>query len=133
MDPDFHVLSSNVFRLEYCFVMKAVSASGSPFAVAHAQSKGFSDVAAIVVAIALLDPQARAQLPGAAVGGAPDLSALAAALPAPDFVRFPNKLMAELWSGKLNDGSFATAAGIPQNVAAHARVYQRCFYLNPSP
>ena len=133
VDPDFHVLSNYVFRMEYCFVMKTASASGSLFAVAHAQSKGFSDVAAIVVAIAMLDPQGQSLIPGATPGGTADLSALATALPGPNFSSAPNKLMAEIWNGKVNDGSLATAASIPRSVAAQVRVYQHFFYLNTPP
>ena len=133
VDPDFHVLSSSVFRLEYCFVMKTPTASGSPFAVTHSQSKGFGDVAAIVVAIALLDPQSRSQLPAAAPGSTPDLSALATALPGPNFTSAPNRLMAEIWSGKLKDGSFITDTHVPPAVAKQVRIYQRSFYLNTPP
>ena len=133
VDPDFHVLSSSVFRLEYCFVMKTPATSGSPFAVTHLQSKGFGDVAAIVVAIALLDPQGRSQLPAAPGSRTPDLSALAAALPGPNFASAPNQLMAEIWSGKLRDGSFITNAHVSPAVAKQVRVYQRSFYLNTPP
>ena len=133
-DPTYyHVLSSYVFRLEFCFALKNQTAT-SQFITSVGQGKGFSNVSAIVVAIAILDPQGRAVLPSTASGQPPDLGKFAAALPDADFTTSPpGKLMAGVWNGKLQDGTFATAASVPQTLAAQVRVYQRYFYLNTRP
>ena len=129
VDADYHVLSSYVFRLEYCFALKNAP-SAAQFSTTHTQSLGFNDIAAVVVAIAILDPQGRALVPGIAPG---NMSALAAALPDPNFTTSPYTLMAQLWDNKIKSSTFASSLGIPKNVASQIRVYQRFFYLNTPP
>jgi prepilin-type N-terminal cleavage/methylation domain-containing protein len=133
-DSDYQVLSQSVFRLEYAFVLKTQDPiTGSFFSRTHDQTKSFSDVSAIVVAIALLDPRDRAQLPGAVAGQSPNMGPLISALPDPDFTTTPGKytLMADLWNTAIENGSFATNANkLPKSVASQVRVYQRYFYLN---
>ena len=126
VDGDYHVLSSDVFRLEFCFVLKTPDpTTGSFYTTALTQGQGFINVSAIIVGIALLDAQGRALLPA----GTP-MSTLAAAFPDPDFTASPPKLMAELWAAKLNASGAAATVGVPQPVVSQIRVYQRTFYLN---
>jgi type II secretory pathway pseudopilin PulG len=147
-DTDYHVLSSYVFRLEYCFALKTpVTIGGDTYyyladeesnaaihtAFTNLKVQGFSNVAAVVVAIALLDPQGRLLIPGSPVGLPPDMTKLIAALPDPTLSSTSAsdiKLMAEVWNKKLLDGTFATDAGIPPSLASQVRVYQRFFPLN---
>jgi type II secretory pathway pseudopilin PulG len=150
-DTDYHVLSSFVFRLEYCFALKnslTIPATGGTtyWYLADEQSNpdihaaftklktdGYSNVAAVVVAIALLDPQGRTLIPGTPAGQTPDLTKLISALPDPTLsgtMASSVQLMAELWNKKLLDGTFATTAGIPPSLAAQVRVYQRYFPIN---
>ena len=130
-DPDYHVLSSSVFRLEYCFALKTLNNGVQQFATTHTQASAFTDVSAIVVAIAVLGPQGRALIPG---GATADLTNLAAALPYPNFAANPPVLMDQAWNTAINTVGFAAAAGVPQGVVSQIRIYQRTFYLNtPAP
>jgi prepilin-type N-terminal cleavage/methylation domain-containing protein len=133
-DTDYQVISPSVFRLEYCFLLKSTTSPYYTFSRTHDQTKGFKDVEAIVVAIALLDPAARLLLPPAAGQATPDLSKLVGLLPEPNLAGSPPQLMEELWndeirSGKLTNG---TDASMPVSVVSQIRVYQRYFYLNTS-
>jgi type II secretory pathway component PulJ len=131
-DTDYQVISPYVFRLEYCFLLKSTTSPYYSFSRTHDQTKGFKDVAAIVVAIALLDPSARQLLPPAAGQVTPDLSKLVAALPEPNLAGSPPQLMAELWNNEIRGGTLATDAAMPAAVVSQVRVYQRYFYLNTS-
>lgn len=86
---------------------------------------GWKDVNAVVVAVAALDAASRKI--------APDLQAAATALPDitdDDLQAATPRLMEEIWTTKIRDGSFAQAAGLPAKAAAATRVYQRYLYLN---
>jgi prepilin-type N-terminal cleavage/methylation domain-containing protein len=133
-DADYQVISPSVFRLEYCFLLKSAIKPYYSFSLTHDQTKGFKDVAAIVVAIALLDPSARLLLPPAAGQATPDLSALVAALPEPVLTGSPPHLMAELWNSEIRSGNLTNGqdASLPTSVVSQIRVYQRFFYLNTS-
>ena len=125
VDADYHVLSNYVFRLEYCFVLKNPTTT-SQFVTSITQGQGFSNVSAIVVAIALLDAKGRSQMPATV-----SMNTLAAALPDSDFTTNPpGKLMLETWNAKIKNTGFAASVGIPQSVASQIWVYQRYFYLN---
>jgi hypothetical protein len=129
-DPDYHVLSSSVFRLEYCFALKTLVNGVQQYATTHTQSSAFTDVSAIIVAIAVLGPQGRALMPG---GATADLTNLVAALPYPNLTANPPVLMNQAWDTAINTAGFATTAGIPQGAMSQIRVYQRTFYLNTPP
>jgi type II secretory pathway pseudopilin PulG len=124
VDSDYHVLSPDVFRLEFCFVLKNPTAN-SQYTTALTQGQGFSNVSALIVGIALLDAQGRALLPGGTT-----MNTLASALPDPDFTVNPPKLMADRWASVLNATGFAGSLGVPQQLVSQIRVYQRTFYLN---
>jgi hypothetical protein len=95
---------------------------------------GMADVRAIVVAIAILDPNSRKLLTPA------ELGSISAALldPTEDtnsttgLLAQPPHLMAEVWQNAISGASptFASAAAIPIEAAAQIRIYQRFFYLN---
>jgi prepilin-type N-terminal cleavage/methylation domain-containing protein len=139
-DTDYQVISPSVFRLDYCFLLKSNISPYYSFSRTHDQTKGFKDVAAIVVAIALLDPNARLLLPPAAGQATPDLSKLVAALPEPNLAGNPPQLMAELWNDEIEGvqgvpgvgGNLANDASMPAAVVSQVRVYQRYFFLNTS-
>jgi type II secretory pathway component PulJ len=121
VDADYHVLSADVFRLEFCFVLK----SNSQYTTSLTQGQGFSNVSAIIVGIALLDAQTRVLVPAGV-----SMNGLAAALPDPDFTVNPPKLMAESWAAVINASGAAATLGVPKAVVSQMRVYQRTFYLN---
>ena len=129
-DTDYQVISPYVFRLEYCFLLKSTTSPYYSFSRTHDQTRGFKDVQAIVVAIALLDPAARLLLPPAAGQATPDLSKLVAALPEPNLAGSPPQLMAQLWNNEIRGGTLPSDAAMPAAVVSQVRVYQRYFYLN---
>jgi type II secretory pathway pseudopilin PulG len=137
LHPSYHVISPQVCRLEICYLLKpAVQSDGttlpavyslSPFRAPHTSISGLQDVRAIVVALVVLDQTSR-QI-------APDLSHLTAAFPdiAADGTGLgatPPILMAKMWQDKLDSGTVAATAQIPQAAAGQLRIYQRHFYLD---
>ena len=113
--------------------------------VTSAQGTGLQDVAAIVVAIGVLDDTSRKIVPttSVTVNGksiqAPTLSGLAKMFPDPTAadLQTPNAptsspptptLMAQKWLGVINSGTFAPT-GIPAKAASQVHIYQRVFYL----
>jgi prepilin-type N-terminal cleavage/methylation domain-containing protein len=119
VDTDYHPLAPGVFRFEYCFQKK----DGS-YTLTRDPSKGFRDVSAIVLSLAVLDGDSRKI--------APDTSNLAEALPSPSASELTDdKLPAEIWQAKVNDyAAFSSSAGIPVAAAQRVRIYQRAFPLN---
>lgn len=119
VDTDYHPLASGVFRFEYCFQKK----DGS-YSLVRDPSKGFRDVSAIVLSVAVLDGDSRKI--------ASDTSKMADALPSPTATELSSaKLPAEIWQALVNDNAaFASSAGIPAAAAQRVRIYQRAFPLN---
>lgn len=118
-DSDYHSLAPGVFRLEYCFQKKDGTHS-----LARDPARGFRDVSAIILSLAVLDGDSRKITD--------DTTGLASALPSPTSTDLAgNVLSAELWREKVNDNAaFSAAAGIPGAAAARVRIYQRAFPLN---
>ncbi|HEY8965499.1 MAG TPA: prepilin-type N-terminal cleavage/methylation domain-containing protein [Candidatus Methylacidiphilales bacterium] len=88
---------------------------------------GTGDLAAVVVALAILDASSRQTVPASA------LRAVALALPdagAGDLAASPPRLMKRTWQAVVQAPSFAQSSGLPPEAAARVRVYQRYFYLN---
>jgi hypothetical protein len=117
----YELVGPQVFRFEYYYLT-----SGSPPLVAYpagwttANNINIKDIAAIVVAVAAIDPQSRKLLSETNVGG------IARALP-----KFtsggPGALLAQ-WQNALNTD--ATIKALPQPALQGIRLYERYFYLN---
>jgi prepilin-type N-terminal cleavage/methylation domain-containing protein len=146
---DFHVLSADVFRLEFCFLLKPykvtdgvtvkpsiysnypydiraghVNLSTSGYNMSY--GVGLNDVQAVVVTIALLDANSRKII------SISDLGKLAAALtdsdvPSGNLAASPPILMAQTWNGEISPSTFS---GTLKAVAPAVRIYQRTFYLS---
>jgi hypothetical protein len=135
---DYHVLSSAVFRLEYCFLLKNGNISGNPYIPPNTAPQGMQDVSAIIVTIALLDDASRLLVPQGrdpvTNQGIPELGPMGAELL--DFTEpaagstTPPVLPATQWQSAIISSTFASQASVPQRVAAAVHVYQRYFYLN---
>jgi len=137
-DPDWKTVGDQVFRFEYNYLLKpnytgtaayAARLSNTPYWDAstnkmmpvnpHTAINGFQDVAAIVVAIGVLDSASSLIvtnnngltqiLPDAAEGS--DIQAA--------------------WQTIVRSPTFAKSAGIPQKAASSIRTYERYFYLSP--
>ena len=115
---DYQAIGEQVFRFEYCYLLKDGTFSNTPFIAPHTTAQGLQDVSAIVVAFAILDSNSRKI--------ATDLKKLSEALPDAN----PPTLMAESWKNKIAEAGFASSVGIPQLAAGQVRIYQRFFYLN---
>ncbi len=119
---DFHAIGDQVFRFEYCYLLKDGTFSNTPFIAPHTAAQGLRDVAAIVVAFAILDQTSRKI--------ATDLQKLSEALPDATLDATPPVLMAEAWKNAISAPDFASSVGIPKLAAGQVRIYQRFFYLN---
>jgi prepilin-type N-terminal cleavage/methylation domain-containing protein len=112
---DFKTISEQVFRFEYCFLLKDGTLSVNPWIAPHTAAT-FSDIAAIVAVIGVLDNTSRV------VAG--DLQKLADA--------FPDAVSGEdiqaKWTMILESSSFPPA-GVTKSAALLTRIYQRHFYL----
>lgn len=143
-DPDtapsfWHTFGSQVFRLEICYQLRdgtftlTPPSPSSPPAASTGTSPplppvpgSVNDTTGLVVAIALLDTKSRQIMP------ATSWASLIAALPDPsqaDLNATPVRLMDSSWKAKINQSAFASMAGIPPEVAAQIRVYQRFYAL----
>ena len=123
-DSDFEMIGPNVFRLEYYFLLTPDPATGL--------ARGFStgsqwtstntfvvkDVAAIVVAIAVIDPRSRAILNNA------QMTTLIGLLPDYTVGMVPGQLLST-WQTAL-DG----ATTVPRGAIQGVRLYERYFYLS---
>lgn len=108
---DYQALADQVFRMEVGYLTKDGTLTKSFPA-------RLTDLAAIVVAIAVLDPQSRLLVT--------DYTALISAFPDAEDGR---DLLA-LWMPVAEDPGLAARTGIPQSAAQAVRVYQRTFPLH---
>jgi hypothetical protein len=121
---DYRAIGEQVFRFEYCYLLKDGTFSNTPFLPAHTRIDGARDILAIVVGIAILDNASRKI--------ATDLSLLSDALPDPtnaQLAQTPPVLMAETWRNAMSASTFADSVGLPQSAVGQVRVYQRFYYL----
>ena len=134
-DLDYEQLGPQVFRFEYYYVLKGQDQTGSPSVLSitpwyaqspvnHPSVNGLQDVAAIGVAIAVIDPKSRtlvSQSQLATLAGqmedAPDPTQGAAT-----FVS-PGDLEAQ-WMKAV------TGSSLPPGAASSIYIYTRCFSLN---
>jgi prepilin-type N-terminal cleavage/methylation domain-containing protein len=136
-DPDYQILSDQVYRMEFCFLLKPVITGGvtttaSALALKPSYSAvlndytGFKDVSAIVVTLAVLDSRSRASVTAAnfstAIGKLADFS-----LTPPTGYTTPQ---APLLSWQANVAS--QDLGLPVRAASQVQIYQRYFYLDPT-
>jgi hypothetical protein len=126
-DPDYETAGPQVFRFEYYYLLSS-SPSNPSVGTANQLSAGswsstntFSvkDVAAIAVAIAVIEPKSKVLLSN------DQIAALAGTLT--DFTTgsAPGQLLAQ-WQAALD----ANALGLPRPAIAGIRLYERYFYLS---
>lgn len=131
-DSNYEVFSSQIFRFEYGYVVKGQTLpdgtmlpsiySTTPWdtraGVAHTSIRGFQDVSAIVVSIAMIDSKSRVPVSDTS------LSALAASMADFDPSQYPNPGdLEKQWQSKI-DGS-----GLPKSVTSGICIYRRTFSL----
>jgi hypothetical protein len=135
-DPDYELVGPQVFRFEYYYLLSsALSANAlSNGAIANKFSGGpwsnvnsfvITDVAAIVVDIAAIEPKSKVLLTNAQIatlaGGLADFPSNAATAAA----MVPGQLRAN-WQTALDAN-----ASLPRPAVSGIRVYERYFYLSP--
>lgn len=138
-DPDYQIISNQVFRMEISFLIRDSSSAmpfqpylsdtpystGAPVLATGPDFNGLRDVLAIVVTLAVLDSKSKAITTDAALssaaGNLPDSN-----IPGSPGSAFPDTA-AKLWKDTVESGSL----GLPNPAASQIRVYQRYFYLNP--
>lgn len=117
---DRQSLSPGVFRLKFALLTRE-SATSAP-ALVNGSITTLTNVAAVVVAVGVIDERSRKLL------SADQLRQLATALPDPPASN-PDALAT--WQVAINNPEFAKNAGIPPTVVPGIRVYQRYFYVSP--
>ena len=123
-DPDpakrtYEIIGPQVFRFEYYYVEKTTgSLVAYPAAWTSPSAVAIKDAAAIVVAIAVIDPRSKALLSNS------QIATLIESLP--DYVSGwgPGKLLAQ-WQSALDD-----ITNVPRPAISGIRLYERSFYIS---
>ncbi|WP_166443053.1 PulJ/GspJ family protein [Phragmitibacter flavus] len=121
-DPDYQVIGENVFRLEFCYLMKNGTLSDTPWLAPNTTINGLRDVAAIIVAIAVLDPASRSTL------NASQLTAASAKLPNVAGTTLSSPPL-PLWQTQIDNNDL----DLPRSAASQVRIYQRTYHLDEAP
>ena len=124
-DRDYNLISDQVYRLEFSFLLKDGTLSVNQYIAPNTAINGFKDVAAIVVGIAMLDRNSRnivkRDTANPTLLDSTIASQMISALPDAE----AGKPIAQTWT----NSPYLTASAIPQAAAAEIRFYQRYFYL----
>jgi len=133
-DPDYETAGPQVFRFEYYYLLSSSPSFGTanqlsagPWTNTDAFSASVKDVAAIVVAIAVIDPKSRVLLTDSQLttlaGTLIDFGASAAAgCPSPNW-QAPGELQRQ-WQCVLDNTS------LPRPAISSIRLYERYFYVS---
>jgi type II secretory pathway component PulJ len=118
-DPDYQVLGDQIYRFEFCFLMRDGTLSDQPWLLPNTTFAGLEDINNIVVAIAVLDNKSRVI--------SADLAAAADKLQDVTGTNIPTT-PGELWQQNIRSGDL----GLPRAAASQVRIYQRYFSINSS-
>jgi hypothetical protein len=115
----YEIIGPQVFRFEYYYLEKATgNLVANPAAWTSLSDVAMKDAAAIVVAIAVIDPKSRILLSNAQV------ATLAESLPDYAAGLRPGELLAQ-WQSVLDN-----LTNMPRPVISSVRLYERCFYIS---
>jgi hypothetical protein len=116
----YEVIGPQVFRFEYYYVEKATGALVAyPSTWISISAVSMDDVAAIVVAMAVIDPKSQALLSSS------QIAILAGNMPDYDSSMGPGQLLAK-WQSVLD-----STTDMPRPAISGIRLYERYFYLSP--
>ena len=115
VDSDCDVIAQGVFRLEFCYLLKTAPSSSSTSQLSNTADSDYSNVSAIVVAIAVMDDNGRNLLTAA------QFQQLSLALLDSVDGQYP----ISAWSTALNTPGFASE--LPQQAVQGIQIYQRIF------
>jgi prepilin-type N-terminal cleavage/methylation domain-containing protein len=129
-DPDYELIGPQVFRFEYYYLLTDGTFSITPWVTGHTAVAGMRDVAAIVVAMAIIDPKSRVLLSDST--NPPQVAQVAGTLI--DFSTGsspgPGWLVSQ-WQTVLNNSATnTTLKTMPRTALSGIRLYERYFYLN---
>jgi prepilin-type N-terminal cleavage/methylation domain-containing protein len=115
-DSDYELVGPHIFRFEYYYLLTTGALSPGPWTSTNAVA--IKDVAAIVVAIAAMDPKSKVLVTNS------QIATIAGSLSDYTTSIGPGQLLAG-WQTAL-DGT----TGIPRQVVSNIRLYERYFYLS---
>ena len=115
-DSDYELVGSHVFRFEYYYLLTTGALSSGPWTSTN--TFAIKDVAAIVVAIAAIDPKSKVLVTNS------QIATIAGSLSDYTAPMGPGQLLAE-WETALHG-----ITGIPRQVISNIRLYERYFYLS---
>ncbi len=122
---DSEVVGPQVFRFEYCYLLKDGSFSDIPWITSKRSSpSGMQDVAAIVVDIAVIDPKSKVLLNDAQLA---TLSTFGNANFLVDYSSGMTPGLRTQWQNKIN-----AITSLPRPAVSGIRLYERFFYLSPT-
>jgi hypothetical protein len=136
--PYLEAIGPNVFRFEYCYLLKNGTATDTPWDtnVGHTSINALADVEAIGVTIAVIDPQSRALL---VTGDPAENNILNLQLYMQDFRTSPGKGIGGTknvidceaqWNQVLTDSvTYPLTATMPRAALSAIRIYTRAFDL----
>jgi prepilin-type N-terminal cleavage/methylation domain-containing protein len=128
-DSKYEVVGPQVFRFEYYYLLTNGSFSTTPWdplLPGHASAAGMRDVAAVVIAMASLDSRSRVLLTN------PQVATISATLVDYAPGNGPGWLLTQ-WQNALTVPTNASVQAIPRPVISGIRLYERYFYLAPTP
>ena len=117
-DSDYELVGPHIFRFEYYYLLTTGALSPGPWTSTNAVA--IKDVAAIVVAIAAMDPKSKVLVTNS------QIAMIAGSLSDYTAPMGPGQLLAG-WQRAL-DG----ITGVPRQVISNIRLYERYFYLSPT-
>ena len=125
-DSSYEVIGPQVFRFEYCYLLKNGTLSSTPWYTASSV-RGMRDVTAIIADIAVIDPKSKVLADNSAQVPPPadNITRLAGQLVDYSSGLLPGQLLAN-WRTTID----ANTIGLPRPAISGIRVYERYFYLN---
>jgi hypothetical protein len=127
-DSKHELIGPNIIRLEYCYLLTNGALSVVPWdsnITGHNAPAGLRDVAAIVVAVAAIDPKTRALFSNSTV------ATIAGTLIDYSTGHGPGWL-AKQWRSALDNPTNPAVKNLPATAVGAIRVSERYFYLSPS-
>lgn len=116
-DSDFGIVAADVFRFEYYYILKSTGQVSTGTWSSADDPAGMRDVAAVVVAVAVIDPKSKKLLT------ANDVNTLSASMVDYDPATMGTSGLVASWQDTL------AASSLPRPALAGVRIYQRFFPL----
>ena len=128
-DSKYEVAGPQVFRFEYYYLLTTGEFSTTPWdplLPGHTSPTGMRDVVAIVAALATLDSRSRVLLTNSQV------ATITGTLVDYTAGNGPGWLLTQ-WQNALNSPTNPSVQAMPRSVLSSIRLYERYFYLAPTP